>query len=103
MRQIGVTTVMRWMCEELPKNIIAFMAEGNQLYRLKRIRSYAGDLRPVFACGKGEFTGGKIYLDAEIFLSISNLAGTAIADIRAERVSKNCWESNERAARLAEI
>lgn len=107
MERIGITNVARWMIDQLPKGVEAYMDNQGKLYRLKRIRSYSGKTRPVFATlftghVGGEFTGMEdcYSLSSLVFLSTdTNLAGTPTADVTnaVEPVNSDCWalQANE--------
>jgi len=99
---LGVTTVANWMATRLPEGITAYMAHNGVLYRLKRIRSYNGVIRPVLGtiptCWKRyhEFTAqGECYmLDSAVFLSTdASLEGNPLESVTpvAELADTSCW------------
>ncbi|MHC4188435.1 MAG: hypothetical protein ACYSUB_02000 [Planctomycetota bacterium] len=101
MSQFGVTTIARWMAEQLPKGVEAYMENRGRLFRLKRISGYNGSIRPVLATLVdsnlgGEFTpyNGNHALNSAVFLSTGvDLAGVNVADIidTVEPVCLDCW------------
>ena len=113
MKQIGVTTIARWMAEQLPKDMTAYMEYKGKLFRLKRIKSYNGSIRPVFATlldAKigSEFTGTEdiFTLESSVFLTIDrDLAGVTIANIidAVEPASHGCWAMQTEIVRSAAL
>lgn len=102
-RNLGVTTVARWMTEQLPKGIDAYMACSGKLFRLKRLEVTNRSIRPVLESTTGligsEFTTeGVCTLESPVYLSREgsrerNLVGANAADVAAaaEVVGSNCW------------
>lgn len=101
MKQFGMTTIAHWMAVRFPKGVKAYMESRGQLFRLKRIRSYNGKIRPILATLadmklNGEFTSVEKdrSLSSAVYLSTgADLAGTALVDIldAVEPARLDCW------------
>jgi hypothetical protein len=72
MRQVGLSTVARWLSEPLAEGVQAYMQSGGCLYRLQRVEGRAGILRVILFCkGNTRYTmvGGDSYtVNSHVFL-----------------------------------
>lgn len=107
MKRIGMITVARWMAEKLPKGMIAYMEHEGKLFRLRQIRGYNGQLRPLFDT-PGVGTSGFPWHDVQytqsytaespVYLTTGeNLVGAALADVAdsVEEMQDRCWALRE--------
>ena len=97
------------MTEPLPKRVIAYMESGGRLFRLKRIRCYNGNIRPILAAivDGSEFTSRSKYaFGSAVFLSLDvDLTGLAVEKILdvATPACSDCWALRDEAVHASTI
>lgn len=90
MRRYGMTTIARWLSEELPKGVTAYIENNGRLFELMKLVAVNGKLAPelrMLADKLGRFTpvGSYVSLDTKVILSLSeNLAGIELATIAGQ-------------------
>ena len=107
MKRFGVTTISRWLCEELPQGVTAYIEYRGRLFELLSLGAVNGALRPVLrtlADWQEAFNPlVSVTLDTPVILSMrEKLAGMAVAEIKDDLApaASNSWAFNSPQERL---
>jgi len=91
MRRFGVTTIARWLSEELPPGITAYVENKGRLFELMKLVAMNGKIAPELRTPADSL--GRFYpfdyvtLDTQVVLSMSeNLAGVKMTAIAGQLV-----------------
>ena len=103
MKRFGVTTVARWLGEELPPGVTAYTEYRGRLFELLRLEAVSGSLFPTLrtlADRRGQFSPPNtvVNLETPVILSLcENLAGTKLAELEGDLVAAatNSWATTD--------
>ena len=107
MKRFGVTTISRWLGEELPPGVSAYLEYQGKLFELLRVEGGSGKLSPILKTLATRFRDFRprmfVTLDTPVILSThEELAGVLVTKIKDDLApaASNSWAFNSPQERL---